>query len=337
MNRPRVDLAYVGPLKRGAYVRSESPLEEVWNWIARFGISGWLQKNTSAAKPWKDWGPYSVVRVRQAVEFRAAARQGSILTRPLPLYYSLLNLLRGFFAMSQGAEPKKKHGLIFVRESEPNIFQTGAELTDGTFTDYLDALKIPRQKKSVITLGEALLRIIETAADYISASIGQAEVFQVNVEAYQQSGRVRLHFYGTGQEDEFRNSWQEWFPKLRGLCSAESTGRMLMVDVTKVNTTTREAISDFCHKVLEVNLKSYEDPSWYAIRHSKPELDLPRPALYFIGAFILSSVVRYRPESLLTLSDPDSEDGWLIERFLNAAERYFPHLLLHWVSGEVYF
>jgi YaaC-like Protein len=239
--------------------------------------------------------------------------------------------------MSEGVEPKKNHGLKLVRENQPNIFQTGAELTDGTFTDYLNALKVPQHKKSVITLGEALLRIVETASDYVSASLGQSEVFQVGVEAYQQSGKVRLHFYGTGQESEFRNAWQVWFPKLRDLCSPEPTDRILLVDITKVNTTTRKTVSEFCHDVLEVNLKSYEDPSWYAIRHSKPELDLPRPAFYFIGAFILSSLVRYKPESLLALSNPDSEDGWLIGRFLSAAERYFPQLLLHWISSEVYF
>jgi hypothetical protein len=38
-------------------------------------------------------------------------------------------------------------------------------------------------------------------------------------------------------------------------------------------------------------------------------LDLPRPAFYFIAAFILSSVVRYQPELLVGVSDPDSEQG----------------------------
>jgi hypothetical protein len=44
MNMPRVDVPFVGPLKRGDYVRSENPMEEVWLWISRFGISSWLQK-----------------------------------------------------------------------------------------------------------------------------------------------------------------------------------------------------------------------------------------------------------------------------------------------------
>jgi hypothetical protein len=319
-------------------VRTESPLEEVWNWISRFGITAWLQKISPAtAHSWPEWQSYSVVRVRQAVEFRAAARQSSILTKPLPLYYSLLNLMRGFFAMTQGVEPKKAHGLKFEGQNQADIFQTGARIAEGTFTDYLDALNVPHQKGTVITLHEVVLRIIETANYYVTASFGPAEIFQVGVMAYQ-SGKVLLYFAGPGQEAEFRNSWQNWFPKLKEVCSLEPAGRVLLVDTNKVDTTTHESISDFCYRVLEVNLKSFEDSSWFAIRHSTPALDLPQTGFYFIGAFILSSAVRYSPELLLKVSDPDSEYGWLIAQFLKAAERYFPHLLLHWVSKpRVYF
>jgi hypothetical protein len=42
-------------------------------------------------------------------------------------------------------------------------------------------------------------------------------------------------------------------------------------------------------------------------------------------------LVRYEPDTLLAISNPDSEAGWIVTRFLNAAERYFPHLLLNWV------
>jgi hypothetical protein len=339
MNKPRIDLAYVGPLKRGDYARSENPLEEDWLWISRFGIASWLQKiSKPTAHSWTGWQSYSVVRVRQAVEFRAAARSGSILTRPLPLYYSLLNLLRGFLASREGIESKKSHGLTFVEGSQVDIFQTGAKIAKGTFTDYLDALKVPYQEGTVITLHESLLKIVETANYFTTASLGPAEVFQVNVLAYQVSHKVLLHFYGPGEETDFRNSWQQWFPKLKDICSLEPTDRILLVDTSKIDTTTYQAVCDFCHQFLEVNLKSYEDPAWFAIRYSKPELDLPRPAFYFVAAFILSSVVRYKPEFLLNVSNLDSEHGWLIERFLNAAERYFPQLLLHLIStNPVYF
>ena len=287
-----------------------------------------------AAHPWKDWQSYSVVRVRQAVEFRAAARGGSILTRPLPLYYSLLNLVRGFLAAREGIEAKKSHGLTFLEGNQNDIFQTEAKIGKGTFTDYLDALQVPYKEGTVITLHESLLRVIETYNYYITSSLGPAEIFVVQIMAYQVSHKVLLHFHGPDQEVDFRNSWQNWFPKLKDICSLEPTGRTLLVDTNKVDTSTYEAVCKFCDQSLEANLVSYENPSRFAIRHSKPELDLPRPVFYLIAAFILSSVVRYKPELLLEVSNPDSEAGWLIERFLNAAERYFPQLLLNWISAN---
>ena len=333
----RVDAPYVGPFKLGEYVRSECPLDEIWNWVSRIGITSWLQRNTSGPVPFQNWGPYAVARVRQSIELRAAARQGSILTRPLPLYYSLLNLMSGFFAIIKDAAPRNAHGLKFKGRNEPDIFQTAAEMTEGAFTDYLDALGVSHQNGTQITLQDALLRIIETAQYYISSPLGQPEVFGVRVEAFW-SGKVLLHFAGPGQEAEFRDSWQQWFPKLNDFCSQGSTGRILLVDTNKVDTGTYETVCKLCHELLKVNLKSYEDPTWFAIRHSTPKLDLPRPALYFIGAFILSSVVRYEPELMAKVSNPDSEQGWLIARFLDAAERYFPQLLLHWWFGKfIYF
>ena len=156
MNRARLDLPYVGPLKRGQYAESKNPLEEVWNWISRFGVTSWLQHTCqTATHSWKNWHSYSAVRMRQAVEFRTAARGGSILTRPLPLYYSLLNLVRGFLALREGVEAKKSHGLIFVEGSQTDIFQIRAKIVSGTFTDYLDALKVPYQLGTVITLHES--------------------------------------------------------------------------------------------------------------------------------------------------------------------------------------
>lgn len=85
------DLQYNGPyfgsFKKGPYLRSDRPVDEIWNVVSRHGVTTYLQRNTSGTVPWEQWGPYAVARLRQAIEFRAAARQGSVLTRLLPLYY----------------------------------------------------------------------------------------------------------------------------------------------------------------------------------------------------------------------------------------------------------
>jgi hypothetical protein len=333
----RLDAPWSGPFKKGDYHRSERPVDEVWNLVSRYGVTSWIQKNTSGPVPWEKWGPYAIARLRQAVEFRTAAHQGTILTRPLPLYYSLLNLLHAFFALKTDAPPTGRHGLLFKRQNQGGMFQAAAEITDGTFSDYLAATNALYKRGTLITLHEALLRVVEMASYFWTSSLGPAEVFGIRIEAYQ-SGNVLLHFHGgPGQEADFRTSWNEWFPNLKDVCSLEPTGTILRVDANKVDTSTYQAICDFCYQYLEANLQYYDAPLFFAIRHSRPDLDLPRPAFYFIAAFILSSMVRYEPELMLDASNPDSEDGWLIARFLEAAERYFPHLLLHWWLGPINF
>ena len=244
--------------------------------------------------------------------------------------------MRGFYALKKDCEPRAGHGLRLNDQNQTDIFQTAAEITGGTFASYLAASNAPHQSGTLITLQDAFLRIIEMGNYVWGSALGKAEVFYIKIEAYP-TGRVLLKFQGPAEESDFRTSWQQWFPKLKDICSLEPTGTILVVDSTKVNTSTYAAVCEFCGQYLEPNLQYYDDPTWFAIRHLRSELDLPRPAFYFIAAFILSSVVRYQPELLLHVSNPDSEQGWLIARFLGAAERYFPHLLLSWWLGPLYF
>src|SRR5207248_10223211 len=90
----RLSLPHVGSFQEGHRIVTENPLEEVWSRIARLGITRYVRDSlastvtATAPPPWDDWGPYATIRMRQAVEFWQASRSGSLLTRPLALYYS---------------------------------------------------------------------------------------------------------------------------------------------------------------------------------------------------------------------------------------------------------
>src|SRR6266849_7851840 len=77
---------------------SENPLEEAWTRIAQLGSAEFVGSIFQPEKPnnGDKVVTYSAVRVRQAIEFRDAARQSTLLTSPLLLYYSFLNLTRAF-------------------------------------------------------------------------------------------------------------------------------------------------------------------------------------------------------------------------------------------------
>ena len=100
----------------------------------------------------------------QAVELRRANNNMTLLTRPLPLYYSFLNLLRACFAMVQDEIPKVGHGLKY--RSAADILECAATLCAGTFTTYLEANGATWASKRSFTLEECICRTPESAGDY---------------------------------------------------------------------------------------------------------------------------------------------------------------------------
>jgi hypothetical protein len=75
------------------------------------------------------------------------------------------------------------------------------------------------------------------------------------------------------------------------------------------------------------------------LRGAKTRVDAeewPRAAHYLVAAFILASIVRYAPEVLAP--ELELQTGWFLRRFLIAADRYFPQLMLSWLmGGDIYF
>jgi len=88
--RPRIHGSFQ---QSGAKLETENPLEEVWSTVALHGSADFLQKHLTppVGHSVAPYIQYAGIRARQAVEFREAARQATLLTSPLSLYYSFLN------------------------------------------------------------------------------------------------------------------------------------------------------------------------------------------------------------------------------------------------------
>jgi hypothetical protein len=82
--------------------------------------------------------------MRQAIELRAATREATLLTAPLSLYYSVLNLTRASLAIREDGLDSKRHGLFF--DQDPDILQCRAKVTDGTFASILRSQDCRRKK-----------------------------------------------------------------------------------------------------------------------------------------------------------------------------------------------
>lgn len=327
-------LHYIGSFQNErVLIRSEDPLEEVWNNIARFGTS-FLEKHFQPENKdiaWDEYLKYAQIRTRQALEFRHASRDASLLTAPLPLYYSFLNLTRAFLALGPEVMPKSSHGLRFIRGTD--LLSSHAQFTKGTFTDYLDTEGVVWSEGTQISLSDALGFIVEFAYDYQLFDKDRVHIQPISVRALMQ-GPVRLQFLN--YPTNFAADWKEDFPELAEVCVADEQCSLLVVDENIGMDYV--SIAEFLDKRLLPGLALQDHATWYALRKKNGVVRLTRAAYYYVAMFILGSAVRYEPELILPSSTPDSEIGWLMQRFLRLAERYFPQLkLMEQYRSQIYF
>lgn len=333
-----IDLQYIGSFQNGFREWSESPLDDLWKRIALFGYPGHLNsifKMDGSQEAKAGIEAYAATRLRQCIEFRAAYHASTLLTAPLPLYYAFLNLTRAFLALQTERLPAKKtHGLAFGAAT--SVLESTATIRDGTFSEWLTALGSSATERSM-TLRECLSYIVEIGHDYSAVLAESPRVVPVHVHAML-SGAVALRFdaHRVGGEEAFRTNWEREYPSLAKSCALDDVVPCALRVKAEIETSSHEAIAQFCQDHLEVNLVPSDHPTWYLLGHGSAP-PLPRASYYLCAAFILSNVTRYEPESLMKLLSEPSSTAWLLERFLTAAERFYPNLVLNWIAKQNWF
>jgi hypothetical protein len=323
---------YIGSFQVGDRVDTENPLETVWSYIERIAASDFLATRGGLTS---EHALFAAVRVRQAVEFRNASSATTLVTRPLPLYYSALNLARAGIAVVSGRQPTPAHGLKHIRASE--LLSNAAKVVPGTFTDFLSAWKSPHLGKGQLSLEDCFAALPELADQYSLIPGRASRAIPVEVRY---ASRLHLEFDSAylPADVAFDSQWRVLFPKLGDVCELGGSSSYHLIVKDSVDVGSYEAIGRFCSNHLENRLSFGTTPLWYAIHQLPDQTLLPRPAYYFAGLFILSSIVRYQPELLAAADVVHSQVAWLLGRFLAAAERFYPQLLYSWIVGtDTYF
>ena len=332
-----IGLRYLGSFQKGIHVESEQPRAEIWSRLALYGSDQFVDENLTITKGSinkKELVEYVAVRTRQAVELRTATHQATLLTSPLALYYSFLNLTRACMGILE-EKTSTGHGLKF--KQEPKILDSKAELISGTFTDYLAANGVPFKPGVTISLEDCLSRVIETSADYFTVAGKPPHAIPVHVEVLR-SGRVHLHLRDdwTGGESHFRTRWKDEYPSLASFFELEPSGCVLRVKKSE-EPNSLEEVAKLCAKTLEINLIPSQDPLWFIVRQTPSDFLWNRPAYYLVALFILSSIVRYQPELMFQVTSQYSKWGWFLQRFISSAERFYPHFMYNWIQNTVFF
>jgi hypothetical protein len=225
---------WIGSFQTSIRYESENPVEEGWSRVARLGATMTLRDTlcTSVEAGRADQiARYAALRIRQAVEFRQATRDSTVLTASLTLYYSFLNLVRALLSLSTAEKPSHAHGLRF--SAAPNLFDTVATVQAGTFRDYLDRNGVSVHTGLQITLKDALARIIELLHDRSLPKHVASLGVSISIDA-PRGGPLLLRF--SESLDTFRANWTHEFPSLADNCILEPTGNVLRVDKEDIST-----------------------------------------------------------------------------------------------------
>jgi hypothetical protein len=326
-----LNLHLIGSFQRGTWLNTENPREEGWRRIAFFGTRGSLDRTVpdNSSLDWEQHKNYALVRIQQALEYRAATIGGSLLTRPVNLYYAVLGLVRAYFAVIPEIMPARHHGLRFTPKAE--LLDAEVVTVSGTFKELVESMGCSISSGTMFSLREILRRIVELAEDVTMTSCGPSLVVPVSVDA-RQSGEVKLRFHkGYLPDLDFREQWASEWPSLSSLSLSQEEYSIETTLSGQEEPYIR--VCQFCEEFLIPDLKSSENPTWYSVRVGSGSEPLPRAAYYFAGLFVLANIARYEPEQLQEAVALGSEDGWLLASFLDRVDRYFPQLMLIWGRG----
>lgn len=331
----RVNPPHFSVFQLNNYYRSENPLVEVWDRIQRFSSESILSKEFVL-----DFHPenkdklikYVSTRINQAIEFRNASLNQTLLTKPLSLYYCMLNLMRAYIALDKEVEAKTSHGLCF--KSANNILDSYAIISNGTFSQYLQIKGYSLDTKRIITLREALANIIELGKDLQSINDISIGFTPFAINAFQ-DGTINISILRNYEGIE--EKWKLLFPLLAQdfeycgdniLCTHNDLFKNLQNVITYIN------------KIFltELNRLTTNDVSIWYLFNSDKQQPLPRICYYHIAFFILSNIVRYEPDTLQETIIRNDEVYWLLNRLQFFGDRYYPQLIMNEICREpIYF
>jgi len=343
-----MDWHYFGRLKSGVSFITENPLDEVWGILRRHATRELLDTYiyTGGGLSKDEVIKYCRARFRQTCEFRETGRASTLVTKPLALYYSILNLTRAVIVLRKENPIEGGHGLGSF-EANTDLLACSVKTSKiGTFPALWQIFSDAGEMPSVITLKDCLSQIPEVMWSFNSPARGASLCTPVDLELFSAGKAILTFTHGPTPAEQFEKEWKAWFPKIAAMggefeVTPEGKIRVVLPDILVTRNDAKadqERVMAFSSEYLISDLTSLNAIRFYLSRNT-PGIPALRRELAYLGAMhILSSVVRYEPEALLQTVESGSETAWFLDKVLQAVERYYPQLMLSLAeSRNIYF
>ncbi|ALO17376.1 hypothetical protein L21SP5_03781 [Salinivirga cyanobacteriivorans] len=332
-------LQHIGHIEKSIILRTENPIEEIWSYFLRFSDFNYI-KNSWTNRDDCEY-IYVTICIKQSYEYYKASLGLSLNTRPLLLYYSFLNLTKATLYIAQDERPPDYHGLCKENiekdiKSIDDILDFSAEVNNGVFKKLAELLDFNINLNKRLTLADFLKNSIELNNDY-SHYFKQSPSFIIpKVDSFL-DGELNITFnVGFLKDDSEKiNRIKTTFKNFEF-----EQNEMNLIFKKKIDLNTGQP-GEYDKKAWDI-LKEYfllsvfNDNKYHMNINDKESL-LPNSLAYFGILYILSSIVRYKPDKLHNLiMDRDTSVNWMLDKICSVTERVYPNLMLNLLGNQFY-
>lgn len=323
-------LLYIGPLTKLRYIETHNPYTASWNEILKLRDATFIRKQYNESDIEKV--NYVKTCIIQAHEYFEASRNMSLHTKPLLLYYCILNLSKAFIVLETKQMPKKHHGLGNVKYSN-NLVNMKADYKYGIFGQLSGMLNINFDKHT-FTLKDFIMSNVDLYFDAINMYDIRKSFLVPSIKLYTR-GDLDIEFHQLSDIEKEKVS--SCFAKENDFVLTENTDTKLIYSFKeKIEGIEFEQKADSARIIL----KRYFDYSILGSEYSflkieEPFYPMPKIISYFGILFFLSNLVRYEPHKLdMFLNGKDNSEYWFLNKLCEVSERTIASVFMNAMYGE---
>ena len=276
-----------------------------------------------------------ITNIGQAHEYYLASHTVTLMTSPLLIYYSALNLAKAVINVVNDSPSSDYHGLC-KPEMTDSLLDVSVETNNGVFLELAQLAGTTIATGRRFRLEDFLVNMLDMQDDYCGYFNREPSYVWPNVKAYF-SGKVEVEFstdfLGERNLEDFRSLLQERTHLYEDFEETEVEGQWKLESKEVYEGEDRKAAR------LELLNRHFEfsvfPKNHYFMNILPFEEQMPPAAAYFGAMYVLSEIVRYKPNHIHRfLRAKDSSVEWFIQQLCSISKRVLPNLLLNLLTGE---
>ena len=334
MEKPaRLSIPLFGSNQRCLYIKTENPIEEIWSMLLMFSDRIFLERFW-AGKSDDDYLTATKALV-QAREYYLASKTVTLNTRPLLLYYSILNLTKAVLLILGEETPQEYHGLC-KPDFGGDFLESKASANNGVFLSLAKKEQHSIEIKKDFSIEDMVKVSIDLYNKYEYYYKKEAPVINFTAEKFQ-NGKIYLVAKVSKNKIELMEHFFNENKVLNSKFEMENNCNSIrLTNKQPIKESNPEKLLDKMRLLLseEFSFSAFNSESVYLILEKNP---LPPAAAYFGISYMIGMLVRYAPGRYYHfIENPTSSQTWFVKKVCDTIERVYPNIMLNYLYGECY-